>query len=144
LLLSLLLLVSSVTTVPCVSVVACVPAIAGVPDGIPAFAGVPAIAGVLVISSIPADPGVSIFVGVFTYYLTIALWISGCYLFLLLYYQNIEHRTGKFEKLPDYRIWVQSFNLSDYRISDSQKTFGLPALMKTNIHTLKSLVENVD
>ncbi len=135
LLYSLLLLVPCVTTVPCVSVFACVPAIAGVPDvvGIPAvavvsavdgvsavadisaIAGVPSIAGVLVISSIPAHPGVSIFVGVFTYYLTIALWISGCYLLLLLYYQNIEHRTGKFEKLSDYRIWEESLNL---RLSD--------------------------
>jgi hypothetical protein len=55
--------------------------------------------------------------------------------------RNIEHRTGEFEKLPDYRIWEQSFNLSDYRISDAQKTIGLPALLKTNIHTLNYLRE---
>jgi hypothetical protein len=125
---------------PAVAFVSAVDGVSAVAD-ISAIAGVPAIAGVLVISSIHAYPGVSIFVGVFTYYLTIALWISGCYLLLLLYYRNIEHQPGKFEKLSDYRIREESLNLSDYRISDSHKTIGLPALLNTNIHTLNHLRE---
>jgi hypothetical protein len=68
----------------------------------------------------------------------------GLLFIMLLYYRNIVHRPGKFEKLSDYRIWEESLNLSDYRMSDTQKTISFPALLKTNIHTLKSLVENGD
>jgi hypothetical protein len=65
----------------------------------------------------------------------------GLLFIMLLYYRNIEHWPGKFEKLSDYRIWEESLNLSDYRISDTQKTINFPALLKTNIHILKTLVE---
>jgi hypothetical protein len=36
--------------------------------------------------------------------------------------RNIEYRIGKFMKLSNYWISDQGLNLSDYRISDSEKT----------------------
>jgi hypothetical protein len=41
----------------------------------------------------------------------------------------IEYRTGKFEKLADYWISDQSFKLSDYQISYSQKN-SCPSQLK--------------
>jgi hypothetical protein len=58
-------------------------------------------------------------------YRTIGLRLSDCNFFC---YRTIEYRTGKFEKLADYRISDQCLNLSDYQISDSQKTIGCPHL----------------
>jgi hypothetical protein len=57
---------------------------------------------------------------------TIGLWLSDCSFFLLSDYRNIEHRIGEFKKLSEYRISDLGLNLSDYRISDSEKTIGCP------------------
>jgi hypothetical protein len=46
----------------------------------------------------------------------------GLLFFLLSNYRNIENRIGKFKKLLDYRISDLGLNLSEYRISDSEKT----------------------
>jgi hypothetical protein len=51
--------------------------------------------------------------------------------FLLSNYRNIEYRFGEFKKLLDYRISDQGLNLSDNRISDSEKTIGCPPLLYT-------------
>ncbi len=79
--------------------------------GGPAITGFPAVEGILVVASVPADPGVNILVGGFTYWVvvvlhfrTIGLWLSGCIFFLLSHYWNIEYRIGKFKKISDYRI----------------------------------------
>jgi hypothetical protein len=91
----------------------------------------------LAVGSVPADPGVPILAGGFTYwivewdvlyYRTIGLWLSDCNFFLLSNYRNMEYRISEFTKLSDYRITDQGLNLSDYRISDSEKTIGCPPL----------------
>ncbi len=105
--------------------------------GGPAVTGFPAVEGVLAVGSVPADPGVPILAGGFTYwivewdvlhYRTIGLWPSDCNFFLLSNYRNMEYRISEFTKLSDYRITDQGLNLSDYRISDSEKTIGCPPL----------------
>jgi hypothetical protein len=52
----------------------------------------------------------------------------GLLFFLLSNYRNIENRIGKFKKLLDYRISDLSLNLSDYRISDSEKIIDCPPM----------------
>jgi hypothetical protein len=51
-----------------------------------------------------------------------------CNIFLLSNYGNIEYRIGEFKKLLHYRISDQGLNLSDYWLSDSEKTIGCPPL----------------
>jgi hypothetical protein len=63
-----------------------------------------------------------------TYY-TIGLWLSDSNFFLLSNYRNIEYRIGELKKPSDYRISDQGLNLSDYRITDSEKTIGCPPLL---------------
>jgi len=48
--------------------------------------------------------------------------------FLLSYFWNIEYRIGNFKKLSNYWILDQGLDLSDYRISDSQKAIVCQAL----------------
>ncbi len=59
------------------------------------------------------------------HYRTIGLWLSDCNFFLLSNYRNIEYRIGELTKLLDYRISDQGLNLSDYRISESEKNYRL-------------------
>jgi hypothetical protein len=59
----------------------------------------------------------------------------GLLFILQLYYRNIEHRTGEFEKLRTFR---QAVGLSDIERTKTE------ALLKTKILTVKSLVGNED
>jgi hypothetical protein len=52
--------------------------------------------------------------------------------FLLSDYRNVEYRIGELKKPSDYRISDLGLNLSDYRISDSEKTIGCPPLQDTH------------
>jgi hypothetical protein len=102
--------------------------------GGPPVIGFPAVDGVLAVASIPAHPGVPILAGGFTcdilQYKTIDYRTMAIILlfFLLSDYRNIEYRIGEFKKLSNYRISDLGFNISDYRISDSEKTIGCPPL----------------
>ncbi len=82
-----------------------------------AVTGFTVVDGNLAVASVPADPGVPILAGGFTYwivkwyvmhYTTIQsdshIWLSDCKFFLLSNYQNIEYHIGKFKKLSDY--WI--------------------------------------
>jgi hypothetical protein len=101
--------------------------------GGPLVIGFPAVDGVLAVASILAHPGVPILAGVFTCdilkdYQTIRQWQSDCYFFCYHDYRNIEYQIGKFKKLSDYMISDLGLNLSDYQITDSEKTIGCPPL----------------
>ncbi len=96
--------------------------------------------GVAVVACVIADPGVPmllylVFLLTLLYneayigHRTIGLKLLDNRFFLLSNYRTIEYRTGKFEKLSDYGISDQGHNLSDYQISDSQKTIGCPPLL---------------
>ncbi len=61
--------------------------------------------------------------------------LSDCYYFLPSDYRNIVYRTGEFEKISDYLMSDQVLNISEYRLSDSQKTVGSPALYITWVNT---------
>jgi hypothetical protein len=73
-------------------------------------------------------PAVVCFSAVVSGHRTIGLWLSECHFFLLSNYQNIEYCIGQLKKVSDYQILDQGLNLSDYRISDSEKTSGCPPL----------------
>ncbi len=71
--------------------------------GGPAVTGFLAVEGVLAVASVPANPGVHILAGGFTYWIVewdvlhhgiIGLWLSNCNFFLLSNYWNIEYRIG--------------------------------------------------
>jgi hypothetical protein len=50
--------------------------------------------------------------------------------------RNIEYRIGEFKKLLEYRISNLGLNLSDYRISDSEKFIGCQPLLSTHFTIL--------
>jgi hypothetical protein len=125
----------AIAGVPDVFTVAGVPGVVGISAVafIPAIAGVPANDSVFAVASFHANPCVPVLLnlvslrtGTVLYnetYKATGLLLSDCHFF---FYQNIEYRTGEFEKLSDYRISDQGLNLSDYR--NYKKTIGCPAL----------------
>jgi hypothetical protein len=138
---------SGVPSVYDVFTVAGFPAFAGIPGilcfsavvFIRAVAGIPAVHSVFAVASFLAIPGVSmllLLVSLYTVlyndtyigYWTIILRLSECNFFRVSDYWNIEYQIGEFEKLSDYQISDQGPSLSDYWISDSQKTSGCPPL----------------
>ncbi len=62
----------------------------------------------------------------------------GLFFFLLSNYWNIQYRIGEFKKLSEYQISDLGLNLSDYRISDSEKTIGCPPLFILYVRQTKS------
>jgi hypothetical protein len=99
---------------------------------IPAVAVFPAVDGVFAVASFPVNPSVPLLLLLVyicsvlyneTYidHLTIGLRLLDCHFYLLSNYQTIEYWTGKFGKPSNYQISDQAHNISDYRISDSQK-----------------------
>jgi len=65
--------------------------------------------------------------------------LSDCYYFLPSYYRNIVYRTGEFEKISDYLMSDQVLNISEYRLSDSQKTVGSQlCILHGSTHVFKS------
>ncbi len=130
--------ISATTGIPGVASFSTVPfklAYAGDPD----VTGFPAVDGVLAVANC-----------CFTYwtvqgdilldYRTIRLWLSICYFFLLWNYRNIKYRIGKFKKLSNYWISDLGLNLSDYRISDSEKNYQLPTSYNFTYCTWFSLI----
>ncbi len=73
-------------------------------------------------------PAVACFCAVVSGHRIIILWLSDCHFFLLSNYRNIEYRIGQLKKESEYQISDKGPNLSDYRISDSEKTSSYPPL----------------
>jgi hypothetical protein len=146
------LLFAGVPLVPEVLIVAGFPGVVSVSSVVFAFdvAGVHdvvdilAVAGVFSVASIPADPGNPLLTSVITYctvqctvhctFCTIGhvrLSVFGYETVIFSAIGLSEYRIldwGNLEKLTDYRISDQGLNLTDYQISDLQKTIGCPPL----------------
>ncbi len=71
-----------------------------------AVIGFPAVDGVLAVANIPADPGIPILAGGFTYWTRLDTRLSNyrtMAIKLLWNYQNIEYRIGKCKKISTVR-----------------------------------------
>jgi hypothetical protein len=118
--------------------VACITAVAGLPGvDIHAVALVPAVAGILAAASAPANLGVPILCVVLTFRtvqcdILRRLADYRTVIFPLSDQRNIEHRTGEFEKLSDYRISEQGLDLSEF-VNQTHKQLSVARLWSFDI-----------